>query len=71
MNRTPYNRRSPNLTREQQKAFKSIHRSLISIGVQLESLMVEVGQLQPDRRQVLTRERLELLQFDNRVTESL
>lgn len=46
------------LTEAHERQFRSMHRAVISIGVELERLMVDCGYLEPTQRQVMTSEQV-------------
>jgi len=50
--------RQRRLTERHERQFNDMRRTVISIGVQLESLMIECGYLEPTQRQVMTSEQI-------------
>lgn len=50
--------RQRRLTERHERQFRDMRRTVISIGVQLEGIMVECGWLEPEQRQVLTSEQV-------------
>jgi len=51
--------RQRRLTERHERQFNDMRRTVISIGVQLESLMIECGYLEPTQRQVMTSEQMQ------------
>lgn len=57
MKRTPYTRvKRTRLTETERQRLMNLHRAVVSVGYQLETFMIDVGQLQPTQRRVITRE---------------
>lgn len=50
--------RQRRLTERHERQFRDLRRTVISIGVQVEGIMVECGWLEPAQRQVLTSEQV-------------
>lgn len=60
MKRTPYTRiKRTRLNEAQSKRLESMHRAFLSAGYQFETFMIEVGELQPTQRRILTREMIQ------------
>ena len=57
--RTPYTRiKRTRLTESERQRLDGLHRAVIGVGSQLEQFMIDVGQMQPSQRRVMTSEML-------------